>query len=71
MRPRLTCDICGFKSTSDIVLNQHKKFNHKTTTKTTKKLNTTVSKRKKCEYCDKQFNKEETYKKHVKKFHEN
>ena len=68
MRPRLTCDICGFKSTSDIVLKQHKSLNHKTSQKT-KKPNTTVTKRKKCEFCEKLFNKEETLKNHVKKFH--
>ena len=71
MRPRLSCDICEFKSTSETVLNQHKNLNHKTTTKNIKKHSTTSSKRKKCEYCDKQFNKEETYNKHVKKAHEN
>ena len=72
IRPRFNCNQCGFKTTSDIVLKQHVNLNHtkngcSKTDNNKKKI--VVSKRKKCEYCEKQFNKEETYKKHMKTSH--
>ena len=62
MRTRLTCDICNYKTTSLTVLRQHKQLNHE------KKIKN--SKRKVCEGCSKQFNKEETLTVHMKKCHD-
>ena len=66
MRPRLSCDQCGFKTTSEAVQKQHKILNHSKNGFTNHK----TSKRKKCAFCEKQFNKEETYKKHIQSTHE-
>ena len=67
IRPRLSCDQCSFKSTSETVLKQHRRLNHSKNGFTNNKK----SKRKKCDYCEKQFNKEETYQKHMKSAHGN
>ena len=61
MRVRFACDICQYRTTSEAVLQQHKILNHE------RKRN---SKRKICEHCNKQFNKDETLKKHMKVYHE-
>ena len=53
-------------STSEAVQKQHKILNHSKNGFTNHK----TSKRKKCDFCEKQFNKEETYKKHIQSTHE-
>ena len=62
MRVRLTCEKCNYKTTSKTVLKQHVQLNHE------QKKNKS-SKRKVCNVCDKQFNKEATYIHHMKNLH--
>ena len=64
MRIRFACDICGFKTTSKVVLKTHTEMNHEQ--KENKKI---VSKRKICNICNKKFNKESTFKNHMKNEH--
>ena len=64
MRRRYNCEKCSFKTTSDTVLKQHIHLNHKENTKNAK------TKRRKCDICEKQFNKEATLMTHMKKIHE-
>ena len=64
---QFTCEQCGFRSGSETLLKRHKDLNHNEINATTRK--TYTSKRLKCEYCDKKFNKFETFKKHMKLIH--
>ena len=67
MRPRFACNLCCFKTRFDVVLKQHTNINHNNKNGCSKvhnnKKKTIVPKRKKCDYCQIQFNKEETYEK--------
>ena len=63
MRVRYACDKCGFKSTSNEVLNVHNGLHHE------KKGVQNMSKRKACDICGKRFNKEATFNHHMKKEH--
>ena len=60
MRQRFKCDDCGFTTSSDYVLEAHKKFTHKLKVKT----RAIGTKRKTCEDCGKRINKDSTFKKH-------
>ena len=69
---------CGFRSGSETLLKRHKDLNHKENKAVTQPINsnsnattgkTYISKRLKCEYCDKKFNKIETFEKHKKLIH--
>ena len=62
MRPRIKGNTCAFKTTSDTALTQHVNLVHK-------KITNSTSKRQKCKFCSKQFNKNDTYKTHMKKIH--
>ena len=67
MRPRYNCENCQFKTTSAYSLQKHSmNCQKKIITKTSK---TTSSRRKACENCGKQFNKEHTLKKHLQTVH--
>ena len=59
MRIRFTCDTCDYKTTSKTMLILHKSSNHQTK----------ATKWKSCDICDKKFNKESTFKSHMKKEH--
>ena len=61
MRKRFACDVCGFKTTSKTTLTMHTASNHKAIQKGSKRI--------KCSQCNKQFNKESTYKQHMNKQH--
>ena len=65
MRERHKCDDCGFKSISKDVLEKHRKIMHE------KKKGPVAkeTKRRKCDACQKRFNKEETFKKHMQTVH--
>ena len=62
MRTRLKCDKCDYRTTSKAVLKQHIQLNHEQ--KVIKS-----SKRKTCNVCNKQFNKETTFIKHMENLH--
>ena len=64
MRTRYACDQCSFKATSEIVLKTHKIMHHE------RKVEKKVSKRINCDYCEKRFNKKETFNQHMKKDHQ-
>ena len=66
MRERLTCDHCGFKSTSDYVLKEHKRINHNVKNN---EENKTKTKRRQCEVCGQKFNKDSTLNKHMRSIH--
>ena len=59
------CEQCDFKSTSKIQLNRHKVMQHETKSYNDMKS----SKRKICIICDKKFNKDSTYDRHMRKEH--
>ena len=63
MRPRYNCDKCQSKTTSEYVLQRHINMHHEKISKTL------PSKRKTCELCGKQFNKEHTLKNHMQTTH--
>ena len=58
MRKRFKCDQCGYTTTTETYLINHKETHHNPKMKVT-------SKRKKCDICDKKFNKESNYKRHM------
>ena len=62
MRSRLSCNKCGFKTTTNAVLKTHIESKHRQ--KVVK-----PSKRKSCEFCDKRFNKDSNLKEHMVKQH--
>ena len=70
MRSRLKCDECNFKTTSNTTLIMHKNSNHIKEKVSQIKIKTKMSNRTKCDICDKKFNKDCTYKKHMQKYHE-
>ena len=57
--------MCGFKTTSDYVLKRHTQVSHESKNKD----KDTKSKRKICNECGKRFNKESTYRTHVRTMH--
>ena len=63
MRERRTCEECGFRSTSDYVLDKHMSMNHQI------KRKGTTSKRRQCEDCGKKFNKDSTLEHHMRTMH--
>ena len=62
MRKRLSCDQCGFKTTTNAVLNKHVETIHIV-------KDTRQSKRKSCDLCNKKFNKESNLNDHLRKYH--
>ena len=62
MRERFTCEICKFRTTSEIVMKKHTKINHG-------EKSNRILKRKICGICQMKFNKENTFMMHMKTVH--
>ena len=68
MRERLSCDVCGFRSTSDYVLKEHKRFNHQMKNNDGN-INPRKTGRRQCDVCGQKFNKDNTLNKHMRTIH--
>ena len=72
-KTKLKCDHCEWSTGSKTLLKRHLLNTHETKITETPKENTNnkkyISKRIKCEQCDKKFNKEATFTKHMESVH--
>ena len=68
IRQRFACKTCSFKTTNDETLKTHVESNHLPVENQNKKEKSN-SKRIHCQFCEKKFNKMETFDKHMKAYH--